>query len=244
MSEHAAIRCVGLGKRYGTVVALAEVDLRVRCGEIFGIVGENGAGKTTLIKCLLDFCEIDRGTVDILGVSNAMVHSRAVLAYLPERFNPPYYLTGTDFLRYMANLHGHRYDPTAAVATIKRLDLPTDALERPARTYSKGMAQKLALAACLLSGKDLYILDEPATGLDPRARALLKGELRSLREAGKTVFLASHALADVDALCDRIGVMHRGTLRFIGSPAEFKRHYDSSDIETAFLACTSDTAMC
>lgn len=242
--NNVAIKCAGLGKAYGGVAALADVDLAVRVGEIFGIVGENGAGKTTLIKCLLDFCEIDQGSVDIFGVPNAVVRSRAVLAYLPERFNPPHYLTGEDFLRYMAHLYGHPYDPAAVAATMERLDLPDEALKRHARSYSKGMAQKLALAACLLSDKQLYVLDEPASGLDPRARVLLKEALRSLHRVRKTVLLASHALADVEALCDRIGVIHRGILRFTGTPAEFKREYGTVDIETAFLACTADEATC
>lgn len=240
----AAIRCAGLGKAYGGITALADVDLAVRAGEIFGIIGENGAGKTTLIKCVLDFCEIDQGSIEIFGVPNAIVRSRAVLAYLPERFSPPHYLTGQDFLRYMAHLHGHGYDAAAVAATMKRLDLPAAVLERPARTYSKGMAQKLALAACLLSDKQLYVLDEPASGLDPRARALLKDELRSAHRAGRTILLASHALTDVEAVCNRIGVMHRGTMRFTGTPAEFKRHYGTSDIEAAFLACTADETTC
>jgi ABC-2 type transport system ATP-binding protein len=243
MSE-TAIRCAGLAKMYGSVAALADVDLVVRRGEIFGIVGENGAGKTTLIKCLLDFCEIDQGSVEIFDVPNAIVRSRAVLAYLPERFNPPHYLTGAAFLRYMAHLHGNAYDADAVAATINRLDLPPAALERPARSYSKGMTQKLALAACLLSEKQLYVLDEPASGLDPRARALLKNELRGLHRTGKTVFIASHDLADVETLCNRMAVMHRGTLRFTGTPAEFKREYGTADIEAAFLACTASEVTC
>ncbi len=239
-----AIRCAGLGKAYGSVPALTGVDLTVRTGEIFGLVGENGAGKTTLIKCLLDFCEIGQGSVEIHGVPNEMVRSRAILAYLPERFNPPHYLTGEDFLRYMAHLHGQRYVAAAVAATIQRLDLAAEALRRPARAYSKGMAQKLALAACLLSGKRLFILDEPASGLDPRARALLKEELRSLRQQGATVLLASHALPDVEAVCDRIAVMHRGSMRFTGTPAALKRQYGTLDIEAAFIACTADAVTC
>ncbi|HWI13015.1 MAG TPA: ABC transporter ATP-binding protein, partial [Burkholderiales bacterium] len=163
---------------------------------------------------------------------------------LPERFNPPHYLTGADILRYMAHLHGNVYDADAVAATIHRLDFPLTALERPARSYSKGMAQKLALAACLLSEKQLYILDEPASGLDPRARALLKNELRALHRTGKTVFIASHDLADVEALCDRMAVMHRGTLRYTGTPAQLKREYGTADIETAFLACTAGEVTC
>ncbi len=238
-----AIRCAGVSKHYGSVGALNSVDIDVRAGEIFGIVGENGAGKTTLIKCVLDFCELDRGSIEIFGVSNALVRARAVLAYLPEKFSPPHYLTGEDFLRYMAHLHGEPYMAAAAADALKRLDLDRAALARPARSYSKGMAQKLAVAACLLSQKPLYVLDEPASGLDPRARALLKSELRALREAGKTIFLASHALADVEALCDRIAVMHQGSVRFTGTPAALKASFGTSDIEAAFLDCTAGEAV-
>jgi ABC-2 type transport system ATP-binding protein len=235
-----AIRCSGVAKSYGSVTALDGIDLTVQAGETFGIVGENGAGKTTLIKCLLDFCELERGSVEIFGVSNALVRARAVLVYLPEKFNPPHYLTGEDFLRYMADLHGERYEAAAVANAMQRLELEASVLTRPARSYSKGMTQKLALAACLLSRKALYVLDEPASGLDPRARALLKSELRSLRDAGRTIFLASHALSDVDALCDRMAVMHRGSLRFVGTPAALKREYGTPDVEAAFLACTAD----
>ena len=242
MAVDDAIRYADVSKAYGPLRALAHVDLVVREGEFFGIIGENGAGKTTLIKCLLDFCEIDHGQIEIFGVPSELVRARSVLAYLPERFSPPFYLTGADFLRYMAHLHGHGHDEARVRATVARLELDATALARPARGYSKGMAQKLALAACLLSEKKLYVLDEPASGLDPRARALLKAELRRLHAGGNTLFLASHALADVEALCDRMAVIHRGTLLFIGTPAELTRHYGAPDLEQAFLACTGEPA--
>ena len=190
----------------------------MRRGELFALVGGNGAGKTTLIKCLLDFCESDAGGIEIFGVSHRLTASRRELAFLPERFNPPHYLTGRDFLRYMGELHRGAYDEERTRRTFERLDLAVSALGRPARTYSKGMTQKLGLAACLLSGKALYVLDEPTSGLDPKARALLKRELHALRAAGRTVFFTSHALADVQEICDRMAVLHGGTLRFAGTP--------------------------
>jgi ABC-2 type transport system ATP-binding protein len=104
------------------------------------------------------------------------------------------------------------------------------------------MTQKLGLAACLLSGKDLYVLDEPAGGLDPKARALLKSQLKALHGAGRTVFLTSHALGDVAELCDRMAVLHAGRLRFAGSPAELMSRYRSPDLERAFLACIEESA--
>ena len=232
-----AVQLSGVSKRYGTSLALNRVDLAVREGELFGVIGENGAGKTTLIKCLLDFCQIDDGNVEIFGVPGELVRARSVLAYLPERFSPPFYLTGVDFLRYMASLHACAYDEQRLRDTLARLDFDVRALPRPARSYSKGMAQKLALAACLLSGKPLYVLDEPASGLDPKARACLKRELRALRSAGNTVLFATHDLADAEALCNRIAVLHGGRVRYAGPPDEFMRRYGAGNLEEAFLAC-------
>src|SRR4029077_5268143 len=161
--------------------ALDEFSLEVRRGEFIALVGVNGAGKTTLIKCLLDFCDTDRGTIEIFGVPHRQTAARAQLAYLPERFNPPFFLTGRDFLQYMHRLYREPYDETRALRMLSALDLDPAARARPARTYSKGMTQKLGIAACLLSGKALYVLDEPAGGLDPKARAMLKNEMRAPR---------------------------------------------------------------
>jgi ABC-2 type transport system ATP-binding protein len=231
----------GVTKAFGGVSALGSFTLDVRRGELFALVGGNGAGKTTLLKCLLDFCESDAGSIEIFGESHRLTRSRRELAFLPERFNPPHYLTGRDFLRYMAELHRAAYDEERTRRTFERLDLAASALAKPARTYSKGMTQKLGLAACLLSGKALYVLDEPTSGLDPKARALLKRELHALRAAGRTVFFTSHALADVQEICDRMAVLHGGTLRFAGTPADLITQYACRDLEQAFLECIGAT---
>jgi ABC-2 type transport system ATP-binding protein len=234
-----ALSFEGVTKSFGNTPALHEFTLEVRRGELFGLVGGNGAGKTTLIKCRLDFAEADRGDIRIFGVPHRLTASRGKLAFLPERFNPPFYLTGRDFLRYMAELHRVPYAEDRVRHVFERLDLNVSALDRPARTYSKGMTQKLGLAACLISGKALQVLDEPTSGLDPKARALLKKELRELRTAGRTVFFTSHALADVEEICDRMAVLHGGRLRFAGTPAELKARYSTAVLEEAFLECIS-----
>jgi len=240
--SNSALRFRGVTKTFGSLAALDDLSLEVPAGGVFGLVGENGAGKTTLIKCLLDFCDIDRGAIDIYDRSHRVTAARARLAFLPERFNPPFYLTGRDFLRYLGRLHGVAYDEARVGAMFAALDLAPSALERPARTYSKGMTQKLGLAACLLSGKDLYLLDEPTSGLDPKARARLKRELEKLRTAGRTVFLTSHSLADVAEMCDGMAVVHQGRLRFRGTPEAFVREFDAPDMERAYLACIGATA--
>jgi ABC-2 type transport system ATP-binding protein len=142
----------------------------------------------------------------------------------------------------MAALHRTAYSEERVKQTSERLDLAARALDRPARTYSKGMMQKLGLAACLLSGKNLQILDEPTSGLDPKARALLKRELRSLRAEGRTVFFTSHSLSDVEQICDRMAVLDGGRLRFAGPPAELMTRYGGRDLEHAFLACIGGIA--
>lgn len=233
------MRISSIGKSYGDAVALADVTLDIRAGDFFGLVGENGAGKTTLIKCALDFCDLDSGTIEIFGVPHRQTAARGRLAFLPERFTPPYYLTGRDFLRYVAELHRRAYDEARACAMLDALELAAGALDKPSRSLSKGMTQKLGLAACLLSGKDLYILDEPTSGLDPKARALLKRELKSQHAAGHTVLMTTHALHDVAEMCNRMAVVHRGRLLFAGTPDEFMMRYGASDLEQAYLACVA-----
>ena len=230
-----ALQFQGVSKAYAGAGALVEFALTVQPGECFGLVGANGAGKTTLIKCMLDFCEPDAGAIEIFGVPHRQTASRARLAYLPERFNPPHYLTGRDFLQTMAQMHRVAYAPGAAEALLGELDLDPAALAKPVRAYSKGMNQKLGLAACILSRKDLYVLDEPTSGLDPRARILLKRKLKSLRDEGKTIFFTSHALADVEEMCERVAVLDGGRLRFAGTPAELIRTQNAADIEQAFM---------
>ncbi|MEK6594323.1 MAG: ABC transporter ATP-binding protein [Pseudomonadota bacterium] len=237
-----ALRFDQVGKSYAGVAALADFSLEVRQGECFGLVGENGAGKTTLVKCMLDFCAADAGSIEIFGVPHTLTAARAQLAFLPERFNPPFYLTGRDFLQYMLELHRAPYDATEVARVFAALELELSALTRLARTYSKGMTQKLGLAACLLSGKALYVFDEPTSGLDPKARALLKRELRELRKARRTLFFTSHALADIGEMCDRMAILHRGQLQFAGTPEELVRKFAAADLEQAFLACIADHA--
>ena len=233
-----ALQFENIVKRYDKKkTVLQGLNLQIAKGEFFGLVGMNGAGKTTLIKCLLDFCAADEGTIEIFGVNHRLTHARAPLAFLPERFMPPYYLTGMDFLKYMLKLQGRSYDSVEAEALLRGLDLEIAALSRPVRAYSKGMTQKLGLAACFLAHKDLYVLDEPMSGLDPKARALLKARLQDLRSRDCTLFFSSHALADVEEICDRMAILHDGQLRFVGSPGECRRRYESDTLEQAYMRC-------
>ncbi len=237
-----ALRFEHVSKRYGRADALRDFSLEIEAGQTFGLVGMNGAGKTTLLKCLLDFCQPDAGTIELFGIPHQRTRARSRLAFLPERFNPPFYLTGSDFVKYMLQLHGAAYTPAQVETTFAELDLDPSALDKPVRAFSKGMTQKLGLAACFLAGKEMYLLDEPTSGLDPKARALLKKKLRLMRAASHTIFLTSHALADVEELCDSMAVIHRGELRFAGTPGHLRAQFGSSSLEEAFLACIEDEA--
>ncbi len=228
-----AVRFEGAGKRFGKTRIFGSLDIGVKKGAFFGLAGVNGAGKTTLIKCMLDFCSLDEGKVEIFGKSHLASGARSGLSYLPERFNPPYYLKGGDFLDYALKLQGRAVAREAVNAVLEELDLAQDALSRPVRMYSKGMTQKLGLSACFLSGKDLLVLDEPMSGLDPKARALVKRKLRKLHEEGKTLLFTSHSLQDMGDLCDSMVLLHEGKILFSGAPLEFC--IGSSGMETAFL---------
>ena len=239
-SVTAAIHVAALAKRYGGAVALAGVDLEVAQGEAFGLVGANGAGKTTLIKCLLDLCAADSGEIEIFGIAARVPRARARLAYLPERFVPPHYLRSREFLESAAALAGSPYDAARAGLLLAELELEADALGRPVRSLSKGMAQKLGLAACFLVERDLYVLDEPMSGLDPAARVAVKSVLRRLGAEGRTLFFTSHVLADVEELCSAIAVLDRGRVRFRGSPAALRGRYAEPDLERAYMRCIRD----
>jgi ABC-2 type transport system ATP-binding protein len=224
-------------KSYGPAAVLRDVDLAIARGEYFGLAGVNGAGKTTLIKCMLDFCAVDAGRIELFGLPHREPRSRAQVAFLPERFVPPYYLTGRDFLRFMLALQERPYVAAEVEAMFDALDLDRGALAKPVRAYSKGMTQKLGLAACFLGGRDLYVLDEPMSGLDPKARACVKALLARLKAGGATLFFTSHALADVEEICDRMVVLHQGVPYFSGPPRALCDHYGETSMERAFLRC-------
>jgi ABC-type multidrug transport system ATPase subunit len=235
-----AVRIEALVKRYGALVALDNLDLSIAQREAFGLVGANGAGKTTLIRCLLDLTACDQGRIEIFGVAARAAPSRVRLSYLPERFMPPHYLTGGEFLRALAALGRASHDEARNGALAAELGLEPAALKRPVRTLSKGMTQRLGLAAALSLERELYVLDEPMSGLDPAARVAVKSVLSRLSREGRTLFLTSHVLGDVDELCSSIAVLERARLRFRGSPRTLCERYGESTLERAFMRCIRD----
>ncbi len=223
-------------------MVLDDISFEIEEGRFYGLVGVNGAGKTTLLKCLLDFCDFDAGSINVFGVTHSDATARTRLAYLPERFVPPFFLTGREFLKIMLGMSGVAFSEQEVAAALANLDLAMVALDRPVRSYSKGMMQKLGLAACFLSGKRLVVLDEPMGGLDPLARARVKRHLLELRGRGAaTVLLTSHSLADIDEICDHMLVLHRGRIAFAGTPAAFRELHHTASLEEAFLRSIGST---
>jgi ABC-2 type transport system ATP-binding protein len=231
------IDCQQVVKRYIKKKVLDKVDLQVTQGEFFGLVGMNGSGKSTLIKAMLDLIGIDSGRIMIQGVSHLNVRARDSVAYLPDRFSPPAHLRGQDFINYMLQLHGSKKQQAEVETVLDGLELNRASLQESVNRLSKGMTQKLGLASCLLSGKSLLILDEPMSGLDPRARVLFKQQLADLKQQGVTVFFSSHVLADVEEMADTMAVLHASRIYYSGTPDNFKVRYGGANVEQAYMNC-------
>ncbi|MDZ7734828.1 MAG: ABC transporter ATP-binding protein [Gammaproteobacteria bacterium] len=232
------LKITDLRQSYGAgSPVLARVDLEVAAGDSIALVGMNGAGKTTLIKAILDFIAVDSGSIEIYGKPQTDYRARRRLAFLPEHFKPPYYLKGIEFLDMMSSLYGADNVQTQIEYYARSLDLDPGALTKPVRQYSKGMAQKLGLIACLASGRDFLVLDEPMSGLDPKARHQFKQLLREKLDKGMTLFFSTHLLADVGEICDRMAILHEGKIRFSGTPEECRRQFDAIDLEAAYMNC-------
>jgi len=201
-------------KKGKEVKALSGLDLTIHKGEVFGFLGPNGAGKSTTIKTIMGLLKPTDGEVFVEGISIKDPASRKNIGYLPE--NPSFFdfLTAREYLVFIAKSFQMPDEMIAkrVTETLDRLEL-TDAADRSIRGYSKGMVQRLGLAQAILHDPELYILDEPMSGLDPLGRALVKDLIMEMKRQGKTVFFSTHITADVEAVCDRVGVIVKGELR-------------------------------
>jgi ABC-2 type transport system ATP-binding protein len=231
-----AIEIEGLWAGYGAAAALEDVTLAIRRNETFGLLGRAGAGKTSLLKSLLMLITPDAGTLRIFGEPHQAPGARAQLAYLPQRFRPPGHLLGHDFVRMTLLFHGRRAKRAETAVLAELIELDPRALSRPIQSYSKGMTQKLGLLATLLTDLPLLVLDEPLSGLDPAARRLMKRQLAAYRARGRTILLSSSIPSDHEELCDRVAVLHRGRLRYVGSPGDLQARRGAPPLTTAFLA--------
>ena len=199
-----------VSKRFDDVVAVSALDLQIESGEIFGFLGPNGAGKTTTIDIMLDYVRPTTGTVRVLGhdVSEESHAVRQQVGILPEGAAVWDRLTGRQHLEFAIESKEADDDPEAI---LERVGIP-DAAERRAGGYSKGMAQRLLLGMALVGEPDLLVLDEPSTGLDPNGAREMRSIVKEENARGATVFFSSHILEQVEAVCDRVGIMNKGEM--------------------------------
>ncbi|MCZ6781772.1 MAG: ABC transporter ATP-binding protein [Proteobacteria bacterium] len=210
----------GLGLRRKRI--LHGISLTVHRGEIFGFVGPNGAGKTTMLKVLMGLIRASSGRATVLGHDVGETEFRRQVGFLPE--NPYFYdyLTGREILRFYARLSGVRAAAMdKRVATLLDWVQLSDAADARLRTYSKGMLQRIGIAQALIHDPEVVFLDEPMSGLDPIGRKQIRDLILRLKRAGKTVFMNTHILSDVEMLCDRVAILVAGRIRFQGRLEDF-----------------------
>jgi polyether ionophore transport system ATP-binding protein len=215
-----AIHIDGLSKRFGDVVAVDDLSLAVTRGEVFGFLGPNGAGKSTTIRVLLGLLRASTGGAEIFGVPAEDVRrAHRHLAYVPADVALWPNLTGAEILELLANM-GPGSDLAYRNELVDRFELD---LDRPGRTYSTGNRQKVSLVAAFATHAPLLVLDEPTSGLDPLMEREFRRCVNTARDSGQTVFLSSHQLAEVEALCDRVGILRAGRLVEIDTIADLRR---------------------
>lgn len=210
-----AIETINLQKTYksrggGSIGVVNNLDLQVERGEIFGFLGPNGAGKTTTIKILLGIIYPTSGVAKVLDKDAGDLEAHKKLSYLPEK---PYYyehMTGLEIMRFYASLFGIK-DRAHCEKLLERVNLSND-MNRPISQYSKGMQQRVGLAQSLLNDPELLFLDEPTGGLDPIAHIEIRDLILKFREEGRTVFISSHELSDVERICDRVAIINKGEI--------------------------------
>jgi ABC-2 type transport system ATP-binding protein len=237
------IELINLTKRYDRVVAVRDLHLNIRTGEIFGFIGPNGAGKTTTIRMMGGLLLPTAGVIRIDGLVMAEqpVEVKKRIGFIPDR---PYLyekLTGMEFMKFSADMFGidekvFREKAESLLALFALFDWRNDLIE----AYSHGMKQRLIIASALLHDPKVLIVDEPMVGLDPAAVKMVKDIFRRLAADGKTIFMSTHTLSVAENLCDRIGIIHRGAMIALGTMDELKVRADlqEGDLEEVFIHLT------
>ena len=231
MTARSAIRTTGLSKRYGGVVALRDLDLEVSEGEVVGYLGPNGSGKTTTIRLLLGLIRPTSGRAEIFGLDSQSqsVEAHRRLSYVPGEASLWPGLTGAETLDLLGTVQGY-VDRRYRDELVDRFSFDSS---KKVRSYSRGNRQKLILIAALMTRADLLVLDEPTSGLDPLMEQAFRVCIHEARQRGQTVFLSSHILSEVEALCDRVAILSEGSLVEMGTMAEL-RHLSALTVEVTF----------
>ena len=234
-----AVRAEGLTKRFGEVLALDHLDFEVAPGEVVGYLGPNGAGKTTTIRLLLGLAQPSAGRCEVFGLDSHVkpVEAHRRLAYVAGEASLWPSLTGAESLHLLGRIHG-QVDEAYRDQLIDRFELDPD---MKVRAYSKGNRQKVVLIGALMVRPDLLVLDEPTAGLDPLMEQAFRSCIREARDRGQSVFLSSHIMSEVEALCDRVGILREGNLIESGTLADM-RHLSAVRVEATFDGVVTDVS--
>lgn len=210
-------------KRYKKQPVLQQINFSIEPAQSVALVGLNGAGKTTMLRALLGFVGIDSGSISLCGQDAACAQARRSVVFLPERLMLAPDLSGWRSLQTLLWMRGANADRRQCEQELEGLGFPIAKLDAPARTYSKGMSQKIGLAGAICSDAQLTILDEPLSGLDPMARRAMQEVMMRWRERGTGLLFTAHSLDGLETLCDQILVIHHGQLKFFGPPAQLRK---------------------
>lgn len=236
----------GLYKHYGEFVALNHLDLTIQQGELFGFVGPNGAGKTTTMRILSGLLRADGGAISVDGI-NALSQSeklKAKIGYMPDFFGVYDNLKAIEYMEFYASIYGI-HGKQAKKLCMELMDLVnlSDKAQFYVDSLSRGMKQRLCLARSLVHNPELLILDEPASGLDPRARFEMKGIMKNLHDMGKTIIISSHILSELAEMCTTIGIIDKGSMVVKGTVEEITARLNSSNPLTVRMVEGKDAAI-
>ncbi len=223
-----------LSKNYGGIEALKGISLKVEPGQIYGLLGQNGAGKSTMVKILLGIVRITSGDAYLLGYPAGTTEIRKRVGYLPEDHSFPGYHTGESLLHFYGELYGmSRPDRVKRIAESLDIVGLSKRGKSKIKTYSKGMKQRLGIAQSFFHDPEVIFLDEPTDGVDPVGRKEIRELLQTLKEEGRTIFVNSHLLQEIELMCDRVAIMHKGEIVRTGTVAELTRTVERFSISLA-----------
>ena len=240
MVNSVAVAATGVRKRFGAVEALAGLDVQVRSGEIYGLLGPNGSGKTTFIRCLAGLLRPDAGSITVLGQLPLAAVQAGRVGYMTQAAALYGDLSIDENMKFFAKLEGIASAEERIVAALTTVDL-LDRRRSVVSTLSGGMRTRLSLAIALLHEPDLLLLDEPTVGVDPLLRQELWTHLRSVASGGTTILVSSHVM-DEASRCDRLGLIRSGSILAEGNAAELIARAGTKDLESAFLALSGTGA--
>ena len=232
-----------LSKKYAksNYYAVNDLSLRIEDGEIFGFLGPNGAGKSTTIKCLTGILPFDEGTITIGGVNikDNPIAAKKKIAYVADEHNLYEYLTGLQYVNFIADIFCvSEHDRKERVEKYAAIFEMTEKIKEKISSYSHGMKQKISIIAGLVHDPDVWVLDEPLTGLDPKSSFQVKQLMHEFAAQGKTVFFSSHVLDVVEKICTKVAIIDKGKLVTVCDMEELQERKSNMDLETLFLQLT------